>query len=98
MSVLRLFLGVMNARAHLSAEIERADGSREGTLDATFFDDFVDAYWMRNEQYVLQFRAGAPGSTLHVNFTMAAQSNGDNAAQSQPGKVLLSAASLTVAK
>ena len=58
-SVLRLFLGVMNARAHLSASIASANGTFEGTLDSTFFDDFVDAYWMRNEQYVLQFRAGA---------------------------------------
>ena len=73
-------------------------GTAEGSLDSTFFDDFVDAYWLRNEQYVLQFRASQPGATLHVNFTMAAQSNGDNEAQSQPGKVLLSAASLAIAK
>ena len=97
-SVLRLFLGVFNARAHISASIVGADGAAEGSLDSTFFDDFVDAYWLRNEQYVLQFRASQPGATLHVNFTMAAQSNGDNEAQSQPGKVLLSAASLTIAK
>ena len=53
-------------------------------------------YWLRCEQYVLQFRAQYAGSTLQLNYTMAAQSNGDNAEQSKPGKVLLSAASLTI--